>query len=86
MFLGGNYVPKTRFLPIGEVRHTTLSHTQSTHSTQQVVEWIRELLPNAEDTIRVYYTGHSVIDTLDKHYLNELYQQNRPTLRMLLML
>lgn len=65
--------------PIGIVSHKTFSIPELTNATkqeqgiittQQVVEWITKLQPNADDTILVYYAGHGVIDKFDKHFLN----------------
>lgn len=71
---------KSTFLPIGillillvatfpKLTNAT-KQEQGIITTQQVVEWITKLQPNADDTILVYYTGHGAIDKSDKHFLN----------------
>ena len=64
---------------IGEVTRQTFSNTIQTRSTKyaqdiitanQVMQWIREVAPRADDTILVYYSGHGVRDKYDdKQYL-----------------
>ena len=67
--------------------------------SQQVVAWLQNLQPNADDTILIYYNGHGKIgsyethnlifdemfmDTLDRGKLSETLKQKPARLRMLI--
>ena len=72
-------VMKSETETIGKITRMTLSNTQSTNITQQtqgiisakqVVQWLRNLRSNSEDTILIYYSGHGSMDAVGTHILN----------------
>ena len=72
-------VMKSETETIGTITRMTLSNTGSTNITQrtqgiisakQVVQWIRDLSANGEDTILIYYSGHGSMQGFNDHILN----------------
>ena len=64
---------------IGKITRMTLSNARSTNITEQkqgiigakqVVQWLRDLRSNSEDTILIYYSGHGSMDAVGTHILN----------------
>ena len=63
----------------GLVKEFTLSNADSRGiqeekqgiiKAKQVVQWLRELHPNDDDTVLIYYSGHGSMDAFGTHILN----------------
>ncbi len=72
-------VMKSETETIGNITRMTLSNARATNITEQkqgiitanqVVQWIRDLNANSEDTILIYYSGHGSMDAVGTHILN----------------
>ena len=64
---------------IGKITRMTLSNARASNITEQkqgiidakqVVQWLRDLRSNSEDTVLIYYSGHGSMDAVGTHILN----------------